>query len=138
MSYREVSAWAMAALLDFAGVYYIIDVRAASIALGHTAPPSAVLHYVSVIVIGTIAAQVTLGVLLPKEADAPADERERAIAQRAGNWAGYVLAAGALAGLGHYYYHGDGDMFFHIVMAGLILTQIADYAFQILLFRRGA
>jgi hypothetical protein len=32
---------------------------------------------------------------------------------------------------------GDANLLFHIVMAALILSQIAEYAFQILLYRRG-
>jgi hypothetical protein len=82
--------------------------------------------------------QTVLALLTPKQANAPADERERPLLDRAGHWSGYVLAAGALAGLWNYMVHGDGNLMFHIVVGALIASQIAEYAFQIVFFRRSA
>ena len=71
-----------------------------------------------------------------REANAPADERERLVQQRAGNWSGLVLATGAVLSLGHFMVRADGNMLFHLVMASLIVAQIAEYAFRIFLVRR--
>jgi hypothetical protein len=137
MSFREKSAWLMGLLMFAAGLYYLYLVRGASQALGETAPPAVIMAFVVVVVIGSVAGQIVLALSSRKEADAPADEREQLVQHRAGNWSGYVLATGAVCSLGHFLVFGDGNMLFHLVMASLIVSQIGDYAFQILLLRRG-
>ena len=139
MSFREKSAWVMAALMILAGLYYLDLVVGASRELGAPAPPVGIfITYVVLVVIASVAAQVGLAVAAPKEANAPADERERPALQRAGNWSGLVLAAGAVTSLLHYLQHGDGNLLFHTVLGSLIVSQIAEYAFQIFLLRRSA
>ncbi len=136
MSFREKSAWLMALLMTAAGLFYFHIVRESSQALGETAPSWVALAFVFLVVIGSIVAQIVLALSSPKEAIAPADERERLVAQRAGNWSGLVLATGAVSSLGHFMVYSDGNMLFHLVMASLIVAQIAEYAFQIVLVRR--
>lgn len=136
MSFRERSAWVMALLMSATGVYYFLAVSAASRAIGATAPAAVVLGFVFWIVVGSIVVQVLLAVTSPKEANERADERERLIEQRAGNWSGFILASGVVLSLGHYLVRGDGNMLFHLAMGSLIVAQIAEYAFQILLVRR--
>ena len=136
MSFREKSAWLMALLMTAAGLYYFHVVRGASQALGETAPPALVIAFIILVVAGAIVGQIVLALSLRKEANAPADERERLVQQRAGNWSGLVLATGAVLSLGHFMVHADGNMLFHLVMASLIVAQIAEYAFQIVLVRR--
>jgi hypothetical protein len=139
MSFREKSAWAMAALMILAGLYYLNLVVGASRELGAPAPPVGIfIAYVVLVVIGSVAAQVALAVSAPEEANAPADERERPALQRAGNWSGTVLGVGAAASLLHYLQHGNGDLLFHSVLASLIVSQIAEHVFQIVLLRRSA
>lgn len=139
MSFREKSAWVMAALMTLGGLYYLHLVLGASRQLGAPAPPVGVFAaYVMIVVIGSVAAQVVLAISAPKEANAPPDERERPALQRAGNWSGMVLGTAAAISLLHYLQHGDGDLLFHMVLGSLIVSQIAEYAFQILLLRRGA
>jgi hypothetical protein len=136
MSFREKSAWLMALLMTAAGLYYFHLVRRASQALGETAPPTIVVAVIFLVVIGAVAGQTMLALSSRKEANAPADERERLVQQRAGSWSGLVLATGAVLSLGHFMVRGDGNMLFHLIMASLIVAQIADYGFQILLVRR--
>jgi hypothetical protein len=137
--FREKTAWAMAAILTGGAAFYLHLVISASQALGHTAPPviGFVVAYVVVIVIAAVAAMSVLAGTSPREADAPADERETIIADKAGNWSGYVMAVPALGALWHYAVNGDGHMLFHLVFLALMLGQIAEYLFQILLYRRG-
>ena len=136
MSFREKSAWVMALVMTATGIYYYYAVGVASRAIGATAPAAVVLGFVFWVVIGSIVVQLLLAVTSPKEANAPADEREREVEQRAGNWSGVVLAVGVVLSLGHYLARGDGNMLFHLAMASLIVAQIAEYAIQILLVRR--
>ena len=136
MSFREKSAWLMALVMTTAGFYYLHSVRAASKALGETASPLIVIALVVLIVIGSVVAQVVLAVSSPREANTPADEREQQIQLRSSHWSGFVLATGVVSSLGHFIAYSDGNMLFHLVMGSLIVSQIAEYAFQILLVRR--
>lgn len=139
MSFREKSAWAMAALTSLAGLYYLNLVIGASRQLGVPAPPAGIfVAFVVLVVIVSVSAQVALAIFAPEEAQAPADERERPVLQRAGNWSGLVLGMGAVTSLLHFLQHGDGNLLFHMVLGSLIVSQIAEYVFQIALFRRSA
>ena len=136
MSFREKSAWVMGALMIVAGLYYWRMVGAASQTIGATAPAAIVIGFVILVVVGSVVAQILLAVSAPKEANSPADERERRVQASAGNWSGVVLAVGAVLSLGHYMVRADGNMLFHLVMASLIVSQIAEYALHIILVRR--
>ena len=136
MSFREKSAWVMSALMAVTGLYYFSSVRSASQALGTTAPAAVAIVFVMLVVIGSIIAQVVLALISPREASATADERERLVAQRAGHWSGLVLASCAVTALGHFLVRGHGYMLFHLITGSLIVSQIAEYAFQIALLRR--
>ena len=138
MSFREKSAWVMAALMIVSGATYLWLVVSVSRAIGQTAPPlAAVIPYVLLVVVGAIIVQTVLALLTPREADAPADERERQIQLRADAWSGVVLGLGAVTSLGAYVFQGDGAMLFHMIAASLIAAQVAEYAIVIVLFRRG-
>ncbi|MCY7271933.1 MAG: hypothetical protein LH485_07790 [Sphingomonas bacterium] len=136
MSFREKSAWVMAAVMVVTGAFYAIMVRTASQALGTTAPAAVAIGFVMLVVIGSIIVQVVLALSSPREASAPADERERLVTQRAGHWSGLVLAACTVTALGHFLVRGDGNMLFHLVMGSLIVSHIAENAFRISLLRR--
>lgn len=137
--FREKTAWAMALILIGGGAFYFNMVVSATRALGQTAPPfiGFVIAYVVVIVIASVVLMTALAIAAPREADAPADEREQIIAHKAGNWSGYVMVVPALGALWHYAVNGDGNMLFHLVFLSLMLGQIAEYVFQIILYRRG-
>ena len=139
MAFREKSAWVMAALMFAAGLYYLNVVVAWSRSLGEVAPPTPVLvGYVVLVVIGSVVAQATLGISSPREATAPADERERPLLDRAGNLSGLVLGFGAITSLLHFLAHENAYLLFHSIMGSLILSQIAEYVLQIVLLRRSA
>ena len=137
--FRKKTAWAMAAILAGGAAFYLNMVISASRALGQTAPPiiGFVIAYVVVIVIASVILTSVLAATSPSEANAPADEREKIIGDKAGNWSGYVMVVPALGALWHYAVNGDGNMLFHLVFLSLMLGQIAEYAFQIILYRRG-
>ncbi len=129
----------MALILIGGAIFYFDKVASLSRALGQTAPPiiGLVIAYVVVIVIASIIIMSVLAVSAGKEANAPADEREKIIGDKAGNWAGYVIVVPALGALWHYAVNQDGNMLFHLVFLSLMLGQIAEYVFQIFLYRRG-
>lgn len=135
MSFREKSAWVMTVVMTLAGAYYLQLITSASDALGAAPPPAIVIPYVILVVIASIIAQSSLAVSSPTDANAPADERERLVHDRAGNWSGLVLATFGVTSLGHFLAYADGNMLFHLIMGSLIVSQIAEYVFQIALFR---
>lgn len=137
MSFREKSAWLMGLVTAIAGLYYLHIVQEASRAGGETAPAATIVAYVVLVVVGVVVAHVVLTVSSLKEAAAPADERERLVQQRAGHWSGLVLATATVSSLGYFMAYPDGNMLFHLVMASLIVAQIAEYGFQIIILRRG-
>ena len=139
MSFRERTAWVMGLILIAAGVWYFKRVVGLSMELGHVAAPNIkfVIGCIGLIVIASIVANVVIASQAGKEAEAPADERERTILNKAGHWSGIVLAVGAVSGLWHFGWNSDGNLLFHIVFGSLMVSQLAEYAFQIFLFRRG-
>jgi len=139
MTFREKSAWVMAVLMIVTGLVYGWLVMTLSAALGQTAPPlAAAVPYVLLVVVGSVVLQTVLSLLTPKEAQAPADEREQAVMDRAGSWAGLVTGAGVVCALGWFLVQEDGRMLFHMVLGALIVGQVATHLFEIVLFRRGS
>jgi len=137
MSFREKSAWVMAGVMILAGLWYLKAVVGAAGAVG-AAPAGMFAAFTILVVAGSVAAQVLLALLSPKEANAPADERERPLLQRAGHWSGLVLGFGAVTSLLAFLVLADGNLLFHMILGSLIVSQVAEYAFQIALFRRSA
>lgn len=129
----------MGLILLAAGVWYFKRIIGLSMELGHAVEPDIrfVTSYIVLIVVASIIANIVIASQAGKDAEAPADERERAILDKAGHWSGIVLAVGAVTGLWHFGWDNDGNLMFHIVFAALMLSQLAEYAFQIFLFRRG-
>ncbi len=139
MSFREKTAWGMGLVLILAGIWYFLRVVGLSETSGETAAPNIgfVIGYVVLVVLASILVNIVIASASGKDAEAPADERERAILDKAGHWSGYVLAVGAVVGLLHFSWQNDGNLLFHIIFGALMASQIAEYAFQIFLFRRG-
>lgn len=139
MSFRELSAWVMGALTAGAGLFYVNLALAVSAGVGSTAPPIAVfLPFTLLILVASVVVQTALAIFTPKAANAPADERERPSLDRAGHWSGLVLGAGVVTSLLYFVQHEDRSLLFHTIMGSLILSQVAEYAFQIVLIRRNA
>ncbi|WOR14089.1 hypothetical protein RYZ27_09950 [Hyphomonas sp. FCG-A18] len=129
----------MSIILALSGIFYFKKVIDASRVLGETAPPIMpfVIAFVVIIIVASTVAMSVIGAASPDEANAPADEREQIILDRAGHWAGYVMGAGVVAGLFHFWVQGDGNLLFHICFASLLLGQIAEYCLQISFYRLG-
>lgn len=130
MSFRERSAWVMGCMLVLIGGFYL------KLVIGDGVPPSfAAVPFVLGTIVVSIAAQIVLAVMSPREASSPVDERERLVIQKATHFSSYVLASGVVVGLGMFMISQDGMKMFHIVLTSLILAQIAEYGAQIFLLR---
>lgn len=88
-------------------------------------------------IVGSIVANIVAAVISPEDANAPQDERDKLIFSRAGNIAGWVLGCGVFGGLWHYFFQGDGDALFHILVGSLLLSQLGLYALQVYYYRSG-
>ncbi len=138
LSFREKSAWAMGALALIITLFYLADVQPISWRTGEAPPVDR--HFIKIAIatiVGSIIIQSVLAARNPKEAEAPADERERLALARAGNHAGFILAFGSVAALLHYLVHANGDLLFHGILISLLVSTIAESALQIFYFRRG-
>jgi hypothetical protein len=138
MPFREKSAWMMIAALCLASAGYAAIVVNMSQGLERLAPPLIPLIVVFTIAVFvlTVGSHIFIAVLAPKDANASADERDRAIAARAGAMSGSIFSTGVALALGHYLIVRDGDVLFYAVFAAWTLAQVSEYAFQISLYRR--
>jgi hypothetical protein len=138
MPFREKSAWLMVVCLGLTGAAYAATVTTLSKAMGQLAPPLIPLLIVFTVVLAALAAgsHIFVALLTPKDAVAPADERDRSINARAGNWSGYVFAFGVALALGQYLILRSGDMLFYCVFGSWVLAQLSEYVFEIALYRR--
>lgn len=132
MSFREKSAWVMGAIMLATGVWYAQLVAAAP--QGPVVGP--LVPYVLAVIVLSIVAQTILAIASPREADAPADERERAAIDRAGNLSGIVLGFGVVTAIIMHIGGWTPTMLVHAIVGALILSTIAEYALQIFYFRR--
>lgn len=137
MAFQQKSAWIMSFALLAGGIFYFDTVRELSVEIGRLAPPvlPTVAAYTVVLVVIAVVGHIVIGVISPKEANAPLDERERKIFHWAGNVSSYVLGVGVVTALGHYLFFQDGDVLFYAVFASLMLCQLAEYVIQIVLYR---
>ena len=140
LSFREQSAWI--SLLAYAGLYgYYFVVLFSAIAAGRASTfqygPLLVRVMVLLVVIEVVL-QVAISLRSPKEATAPADEREREIALKATHVAFHVVMIGAATicaaiALGAPAIYTTNGLFLAIVLA-----EVARNTSQVVSFRRDA
>jgi len=89
------------------------------------------------LIVVVIAGSIVLGIFAGREADAPADERDRLVAMRADQRAGYVVAFGAgaslvmaIAGLSVFWIA-------NTVLAGLVAGEMLKSLSTLIDYRRG-
>ncbi len=137
MAFKEKSAWIMSVALILGGLFYAVHVADLSSAgPGIAAPtrPSLVVYTLILIVIA-IVGHIVIASLAPKDANAPTDERERRIFDRAAHWSSYVLGFGVIVSLIGYLFNYDGHLLFYGVFASLMLSQLTEYLLQIWFYR---
>lgn len=139
MSFQEKSAWVMCFALIVSGAFYAWTVLALADVLQMVPPPNAGGLAIGVIIIVAIAilghAVAALG--NPADANAPEDERDRLVVWRAGNLSGLLLGVVCMLSLFAFAVWGSGNLMFHMIVAGMVLSQLAEYALTIWYYRRG-
>ncbi len=139
MSFREKSAWI--ALLTYSvvfGAYFLLlwqawdETYARGLTIGLT------IGAVVVLVIVAVALNVTLALLSPKEANAPADERETMIDLKAERISSYVQSVGVVCLIGTLLAGWDAILVAVLLQASLVISELVKAGAQIAYFRRGA
>ena len=140
MPFQEKSAWIMCLALLLGGAFYFGVVASTSSEMGQLAPPNLPIVgvFTAILVIVAIIGHVVIAIFAPKDANAPTDERERKIFDRAAHLSGYVFAAGVVMSLGLYLLSYDGNALFYAVFGSLMLGQLVEYVLQIFLYRTAA
>lgn len=139
MTFLEKSAWIMTVALLVTGTLYFYVVIASSQALGFTAPPNiGLIAFVTIVLVAFAIFGHTFAALgNPTDANAPEDERDKRVAQRAGNISGLVLGFCVMGGVCHFAWLADGNLLFHTIVLGLVVSQILEYALTIVFYRKG-
>src|SRR6056297_3217752 len=130
MSFQEKSAWVMCIALAVSGAFYVWSVAAIVQAAQVIPPPNAIGVGIGVLIIIAIAifghALAALG--NPADANAPADERDHLVIWRAGSLSGSLLAVTTMLSMVGFAMIGNGNLLFHMMVGGLVLSQFAEYA----------
>jgi hypothetical protein len=93
---------------------------------------------VVLLVLNAIALNAAAALGSPKEAEAPADERERMIGLKADRVAAVVLSAGVVCLIGALFMNWDGFLVANLLLAALVVSEVVKAIAQIVFFRRGA
>ena len=153
MSLREKMAWVSLATTLLVWGWYFIDV-AAEVAGGNPQGGRILGMFVGAVVLSIVievVVAIVLAVVSPKEANSPADERERLIALKATRAAYVVLSLGvvvvalnspiaAAADLGLFDGRPEADIAFiaaNGIIFALVLAELIKSAGSIFLYRRG-
>lgn len=134
MPFREKSAWVMAGIIVLTAVLYAVMIAPLP---GAVPPLPVVIGVIVVLAILSVLGQVAIAIFAPRDANAAADERDRRVADKAGNLSGIVLAVGVVLAMGTYLMGHGGNFMFHAVFISLIAAQFTEYALTIWFYRRG-
>lgn len=137
MAFNEKSAWIMSFALLVGGLFYFGVVAKISLEIGQLVPPllPLVAVYTAILAVAAIVGHIVIALTALKEASASLDERERQLVVRAGHHSGLVFGAGVIMSLGVYLFTYNGNLLFYCVFASLMISQLAEYVLQIVLYR---
>jgi hypothetical protein len=139
MSFQEKSTLATTGILMLVfGWYFTLVLRELADTLaGEIAYQGLMIPVIVLLVVLAAVAHAVIAMGAPADADVR-DERDRTIGLRGQEVAGYVLAVGTVAGLGLAVVDADAFWIAQVLLAGLVLAEIAEGVTRLLLYRRGA
>ena len=137
MAFHEKSAWILSLALLLGGIFYFGVVARISAEIGRLVPPllPLVAVYTAILVAVAIVGHIVIALMAPKEANAPLDERERQLTVRASHHSGLIFGGGVIVSLGLYLFSYNGDLLFYCVFGSLMISHLAEYGLQIVLYR---
>lgn len=139
MSFREKSAWISLIIhvVIFGGYFW-------SLADAWDHPDRGPLGVglligaVVLLVLNAIALNAAAALWSPKEAEAPADERERLISLKAEQIASYVLSGNVILLIGALLVNWDGFLVANLLLAAIVVSEVTKAVTQIIYFRADA
>jgi hypothetical protein len=139
MSFREKSAWISLVIhvVIFGGYFW-------SLADAWDHPGRGPLGVglligaVVLLILNSIALNAAVALASPKEAAAPADERERLISLHAERIASYVLSANVVLLIGALLLNWDAFLVANLLLAALVVSEVVRATMQIIYFRADA
>ncbi|HEX7657034.1 MAG TPA: hypothetical protein VF404_08545 [Sphingomonas sp.] len=139
MAFKEKLAWVtLGSMLIAYGAYFA---KLASAARAGAPPMMNMLIWFAGITIAQVIAiaivTAVLAILAQREANAPADERDRAIARRAGNSAYYVLMVGVILVGVVMPFSEPAWKIINAALLSLVVAEAVRYILIILSYRRG-
>lgn len=84
-----------------------------------------------------IVGHIVIAAVNPADADETSDERDRLIGWRADARSSWVLVIGVLAAMGLVMMGAEGFWIAHLLLAALVLTEIASGVMKLIDYRRG-
>jgi predicted RND superfamily exporter protein len=139
MSFREKSAWI--ALVTYGlvfGVYFFLLSQAWDDRYGQGLSIGLLVAAVVGLVVIAAALTIVAAVLNPKEANAPADERETLIDLKAERIASYTLSTGVVLLIGALLLGWNGYLVANLLLAAMVIAELVKAGAQIAYFRAGA
>ncbi|HKJ17084.1 MAG TPA: hypothetical protein VJ984_07040 [Xanthomonadales bacterium] len=139
-SFREKSLWVETAIYVYLWVWYFRRVGAGLVdtSMGREETFGLLITMTIIVVILSIFSQIVLAIISPGESDAPADERDKLMAWRAGSHASYMLGAGVFMVAIHSLVNEVPTAgVVHRLILMLVAVEILTNALQIYYYRRG-
>jgi hypothetical protein len=139
MSFREKSAWIslIAHGVVFGGYFLLLSSRWDE----QSAQPHSIGLLAAAVVLFVVLAAalaIIVAILDPKEAAAPADEREQLISLKAERLASYTLSTGVVLLIGLLLLGWGSFLVANLLLAAMVAAELVKVSAQLLAFRRGA
>lgn len=139
MSFREKSAWiALTAYGLVFGSYFYLLWRSWDERYGQGLSIGLMVGAVVTLVIIATALTIIAALSAPKEANAPADERETLIDLKAERIASYTLSTGVVLLIGALLMGWSGILVANLLLASMVISELVKAVAQIIAYRRGA
>jgi hypothetical protein len=139
MSFREKSAWI--ALLTYGAVfggYFVLLWQAWDESYGQGLSVGLMFAAVVALVVVAAALNIVVALFSPKEANAPADERETLIDLKAERISSYVQSTGVVCLIGALLLGWNAFLVANLLLASMVISELVKAAAQIAYFRAGA
>ncbi len=136
MAYNEKSAWVMVLTLGLGMAFYVSVITGSGLEDGVIAKPgTTVVGLTILMVVVAVAGHTVIAAFSGNAANAPLDEREQQIVDRAARSSGFVLPGGIVFALGIYLLTSNGELLFYLAFSSLILGHLAEYILRIVFYR---
>ncbi len=139
MAFREKQAWiALAAYGVVFGAYFAVLYLGWDERWGGPLSVGLLIAAVLALVVVAAALNIIVAILSPKDANAPADERETLIELKTERIASYTLSVGVVCLIGALLMGWNGFLVANLLLASMVLSELVKAASQIAYFRAGA